>query len=427
MEPAHMIDHPKRTVLSNGLTIVSEHIPNASACGVGVWLKTGSGLEEGWPGGITHFLEHMNFKGTATRSALEISASIEGRGASLNAATGRGHTSFYTNSLSEDWQFCLNVLADMSMNSVHLQSELEKERAVIIDEIRMVEEMPDEDLYDLSFMDLIPGSAWGRPIQGTVESVGSIDHDLLMRFYQQQTVGNRLVVSAVGDLAHEALVEEADRLFGHLPAGNIIEIPEIPNGTTGLRHYKRDAARQAHVQLCRVTPTYDGDDYDALSFLNTLLGDGMSSRLFQELREDRGLCYNVYSWLEAMGGAGTYGSYFSCDSAKFPEVLDLLRASYRRLATEGPNPEEIQRTHRQLRGGLLLGMESNLNRMVRLAREEIQVNRLVTLEERIQRIADLHVDDLSRVGSQYFDPDDFLTCCLLPSEDHGDDDRGDED
>jgi predicted Zn-dependent peptidase len=404
----------QRTELANGVVIVSEMLPGAPVSGTGLWLRRGSSCEQGWPGGITHLLEHMNFKGTSRRDALEISAAIEGRGGSLNASTGRGSTSFYTNSLSEDWTFCLEILAEMLLDSVYAAEELDKEKAVILDEIRMVEEAPEEELYDLAFLDLFPDSPWGQPVQGTEASVAAVDRVTLRRFADSCLHGGELVVAVAGGVEHEALVRRCETLFGALPPGRACQAPEPVPGRRGRHDHRRAGARQAHLQLGSSSPARADLDYDAVAFLNTLLGDGMSSRLFQELRERRALCYSVYAWLEGLGRGGAFGAYLACEASRVAEAEALCLGEFARLAEEGPRDEEIERTRRQLRGGLLIGQEQNLHRMVQLARAEIRLGRLQGLGERIGRLEGLDSAQLKRVAREWFDPARFCITRLLP-------------
>lgn len=405
-----------RSTLSNGVTVLSEGLPGAPVCGTGIWLRRGSSAESGWPGGITHLLEHMTFKGTARLDAMQISAAIEGRGGSLNASTGRGSTSFYTNSLSEDWSFCLGILAEMLLESVYAPEELEKEKAVILDEIRMVEEAPDEELYDLAFLDMYPDSPWGLPVQGTEASVGSIDRPVLADYAADCTRGGELVVCAAGDVDHDKLHGRCEELFGGLSSGRADAPPDPVASRRGTSRHWCAGAKQAHVQLGRETPPRDGADYDAIAFLNTLLGDGMSSRLFQELREKHALCYNVYAWLEGLGSGGAFGAYFACDRSRLDEARALCLREFEKLADGGPDVEEIERTRRQLRGGLLIGQEQNLNRMVQLARSEIRLGRLQGLDERLQRLESLDDARLARVARDWFDPAGLRVTELLPAD-----------
>jgi len=408
-----MQQHLTRSVLPNGLVVLSERMAGAPACSLGLWLRRGSAGESGWPGGITHLLEHMVFKGTATRDARTISMDIEGRGGQLNASTGRGNTSFYCGALGEDWDFSLELLADMLLDSIFDSRELEKEQGVISDEIRLVEESPDELLYDLGFLDMYPDSPWGLPVQGTEEAVRSVDRARLLEFADGCRKGGELVLALAGDVDHEDLHRRAESLFGHLPAGRL-PAPEAPRVDPGLHDHVSGFGRQAHVQLGRSGPEAAHPHTPALSLLTLILGDGMSSRLFQRLREELGLCYTVYSWQESLDKGAAFGAYFACDDARVDEVLDACKAEIRRLREDGVDAEELGRALRQMRGGWRIAQEQSMNRMVQLAKGELRHGRLVPLQERLERLEAQTPASLAEAAREWLDPDSFRVSRLLP-------------
>jgi predicted Zn-dependent peptidase len=415
-----MQQHLTRSVLPNGLVILSERMAASPSCSLGLWLRRGSSAEAGWPGGITHLLEHMVFKGTRRRSARDISMAIEGRGGLLNASTGRSNTSFYANALNEDWELCLDLLADMLLESVLEPGELEKEQGVILDEIRQVEESPDELLYDLGFLDMYPGDPWGLPVQGTEAEVQAVDRTLLKRFADSCKMGGELVVAYAGDLDHERLHRRCEELFGALPPGRLV-VPEAPAVTPGLIDHARGFGRQAHVQLGRTGPDAAHPDTPALSLLTLLLGDGMSSRLFQRLREDLGLCYTVYSWQESLGRGASFGAYFACEAARVDEVQAVCLAEIARLREDGVDAAELEHALSQTRGGWLIAQEQSMNRMVQLAKGELRHGRLVPLDERLARLEAQGVASLARAAREWLDPAGFQISRLLPGEDEEDD------
>jgi len=402
-----------RSELSNGLVVLSERMPGAPACSLGLWLRRGSAGETGWPGGITHLLEHMVFKGTRTRDAREISMAIEGRGGQLNASTGRGNTSFYCGALNEDWELGLELVADMLLESVFDPRELEKEQGVICDEIRQVEETPDEQLYDLGFLDMYPDSPWGLPVQGTEAAVRSVDRASLVRFAAECRRGGELVLALAGDVDHGTLHRRAEAWFGHLPAGRQ-PVPPAPPVAPGFRDHVSGFGRQAHVQLGRGGPGAQHPHTPALSLLTLILGDGMSSRLFQRLREELGLCYTVYSWQESLERDAAFGAYFACDVSRVDEVLAACREEIRRLRDEGVDAEELGRALRQMRGGWWIAQEQSMNRMVQLAKGELRHGRLVPLRERLERLEAQTPASLAEAAREWLDPDSFLVSRLLP-------------
>jgi predicted Zn-dependent peptidase len=405
----------ERSQLSNGLVVLSERMAGAPACSMGLWLRRGSSGEGGWPGGITHLLEHMVFKGTATRTAREISMAVEGRGGQLNASTGRGNTSFYCSVLGEDWELGLELLADMLLGSVLDARELEKEQSVIVDEIRQVEESPDELIYDLAFHDMYPRSPWGLPVQGTEDEVRAVDRATLARFADSFKRGGELVLAFAGDLDHGALHARAERLFGHLPAGRD-RVPEAPAVSPGFTEHVSGFGRQAHVQLGRGGPGAGHAHTPALHLLTLLLGDGMSSRLFQRLREDMGLCYTVYSWQESLDRGASFGAYFACDAARVDEVQAACMEEFARMAQAGVDKGELEHALCQMRGGWMIAQEQSMNRMVQLAKGELRHGRLVPLQERLERLESQSVESLAVAAREWLDPSGFHISRLMPEE-----------
>lgn len=406
----------RRSELDNGVVVLSQRIPG-EVLSCGLWFREGSAAEQGFPGGITHVLEHMNFKGTPTRSAFAISAEIEGRGGMINAATGRCDTCFYTTTLKRDWRESLAVLADICLASSHDTRELRKELSVIRDEIRMIGESPEDELGDLVFSELYPDNPFGLPIQGSEESVASIDRATLIRFVSRFVRGANLVVVLVGDLDHEELERQAGLQFGALARGADPFEPRITRLGRGTHRHLRPAALQTHIDLALDGPAYGTPDYRRLALLNTLLGEGMSSRLFQELREEHALCYTVYSWLDVHRCVTTFGAYLACDAARADEAVMRVRSQLARLVADGPGEEELERTRHQLLGGLAIANEQSMNRLMRLARREIaglppRDDAAITAE-----ILGVTRHDLLDCARRWLDPEALCETLILAPED----------
>ncbi len=402
-----------RSVLDNGIVVLSEHIPDTPACGLGLWLRQGSSGEGEWPQGITHLLEHMYFKGTIKRTAMDISREVESRGGQINASTGRSSLSLYTSSLIDDWELCLDILCDMVQDSRFDAADLAREQDVVADEIRLVEESPEEELYDRAFEDMLPGSCWAHPVQGTEKSVLSVTAPQLKDYASGLLEGHKLILSLAGDLSHEPFVQAVSQRLAGLPIG---EAPRLvpPGSLPGRRDHYRDNGRQAHVQIGRTGPLAGHADQAAIAMLGVALGDGMSSRLFQKLREDRGLCYNVYTWQEGLGAGSSFGLCFACDVSRVEEVEEACRQELELLAKSGLDQEELESTRRQMRGGLLLGQEQSMNRMVMLARGEHRQNRLVSLSERVRLLDGVSMESQREVAARWFHPDEFHVTRLVP-------------
>jgi predicted Zn-dependent peptidase len=406
----------ERSELDNGVVVLSQRIPG-EVLSCGIWFREGSAAEEGFPGGITHVLEHMNFKGTRRRSAFHISAGIEGRGGMLNAATGRCDTCFYATTLRRDWREALDILADICLDSVYDPGELRKELSVIRDEIRMVTESPEDELGDLVFTDLYPDSPFGLPIQGDEDSVMRIDADLLRAYAKRFLRGANLVVALVGDLDHDELRAEVEHLLGGLERGAPPFRPEILRLGHGPRCYPRAAALQTHLDLALHGPVYGTLEYRRLSLLNTLLGEGMSSRLFQELREENALCYTVYGWLDVHHDLVTFGAYLACEAARAEEAVDRIRRQFADLAGNGPTADELERCRHQLLGGLAIGNEQSMNRLMRLARRETAG--LPTLDEAgiVAQLQSVSRADLVDCAREWLKGDAICETRIIASED----------
>jgi predicted Zn-dependent peptidase len=405
----------RRSELDNGVVILSQRIPG-QVLSCGLWFREGSAAEEGFPGGITHVLEHMNFKGTPTRSAFAISAAIEGRGGMINAATGRCDTGFYTTTLQHDWREALAVLADICLSSVHDNGELRKELSVIRDEIRMISESPEDELGDLVFAELYPDNPFGQPIQGDEDSVGRITRETLLRFVARFVRGANLVVVLVGDLEHGELEREAAALFGGLERGKDPFRPRLTRLGRGRYLNERAAALQTHIDLALNGPDYGSPDYRRLALLNTLLGEGMSSRLFQELREEHALCYTVYSWLDVHQRVTTFGAYLACDAARAEEAVERVRGQLKQLCTTGPSGDELERTRHQLLGGLAIANEQSMNRMMRLARREIAGLPPRDDDAIIAEIGAVTREDLVECARQWLDGDGLCETLIVAPE-----------
>ena len=369
--------------LANGFRIVSEHMPGLQSAAIGVWVTAGGRHERLEQNGIAHFLEHMAFKGTARRSALQIAEAIEDVGGYINAYTAREVTAYYARVLRNDVPLALDVVSDILLNPVFDPSEIEIERGVILQEIGQAHDTPDDVIFDWLQEESYRGQALGRTILGPVERVSAFARDDLAGFVQEHYGPGQMILSAAGAVDHDALVREAERLFGHLPAGPASVTPEAV--FTGGEIRKPRSLEQAHFALALESPGYRDDDIYTAQVYSSVLGGGMSSRLFQEIREARGLCYTIFAQTGAYADTGTTTIYAGTSGGQVGELAELTVDEMKRAATD-MNPAEVARARAQMKAGMLMGLESPSNRAERLARLVQIWGTVPPLEHTIERI-----------------------------------------
>lgn len=405
-----------RTVLPSGLRIVTEEMPSVRSAAVGVWIGVGSRDETVGDGatnthGCSHFLEHLLFKGTPERSALDISVALDAVGGEFNAFTAKEYTCFHARVLDDDLALAVDIIGDMITSSLLTQDDVEAERDVILDEIAMHDDDPDDVVHNL-----FAAQAWGadtplgRGIAGTVESIEALTRDQIDAFYREHYRPENIVISAAGNLAHEtvvALVEQSFARNGFL-AGTAAPVPPRTGAPLAVHAGEVRASRpfeQVNVVLGMEGLWRDDDRRFALGVVNAALGGGTSSRLFQEVRERRGLAYSVYSFAGAHADSGIVGVAVGCLPTKVDEVLDVVRAELRKVAAEGITEEELARGKGQLRGGLVLGLEDPASRMSRLGKAELVHDTLLTIDEVLDRIASVTVEECKAVAEVFSRPE----------------------
>ncbi|WP_421760727.1 M16 family metallopeptidase [Devosia sp.] len=390
----------KSTTLDNGMTVLTDDMPHLESASLGIWVKAGSRSETEAEHGISHMLEHMAFKGTTTRNALEIAETIENVGGDLNAATSVEHTGYFARVLKEDVGLAADILSDILQNSQFEQSELDREQQVIVQEIGAARDNPDDHVFDLFQQAAFPQQAIGRTILGTVESVNAFKPDSIRAYMDRNYVGDHMVLCAAGNVDHDALVDIANNRFHSLrPTG--APAPEKAAYVGGEQRLVSDH-EQAHIVLGMEGRAYNADGFYAVQILASILGGGMSSRLFQEVREKRGLCYSVYAFHWAFADSGIFGVAASTGEAEvtdlIPVVLDELRK-----ATENITDEEVIRVRNQIRAGLLMSLESPSSRAGQLARQQVLWGRPIPLLETVERINRVTADRVKQVARQIFE------------------------
>lgn len=371
------------TTLDNGFRVVTEHMPGLKSASVGIWVAAGGRHERPEQNGIAHFLEHMAFKGTTTRSALEIAETIEDAGGYINAYTGRETTAYYARVLGQDVGLAIDVIADILRNPTFDQAEIEVERGVILQEIGQALDTPDDVIFDWLQESAFPNQPIGRTILGPEERVRAFDRADLQGFVAEHYGPGSLILAAAGEVDHDAITAQATALFGDMTAsGRIDPAPALFKGGE-TRVVK--PLEQAHVAMAFEAPNYrDPDIYTAQVYSN-VMGGGMSSRLFQELREKRGLCYTIFAQTGAYADAGLITVYAGTSGEQVPELTRVAMDELCR-AGDGLSQAEIDRARTQMKAGMLMGLESASNRAERLARM-IQIwNRVPTPDEVVARI-----------------------------------------
>ncbi len=372
------------TELPNGLRVVSHHMPHLETISMGVWIGVGARHETVNEQGISHLLEHMAFKGTETRSARDIAEQIEAVGAELNAATSLEMTSYFSRALAGDVRLALDILADILQRPRHQQEELEREREVILQEIAATRDSPDEIAYELLQEASFPDQAVGRPILGTTKSVKGFQPADLRAFSSSNYGAKRMILSAAGKIDHAALVRHAEALFGGMNggAGGRIEPARYVGGTRS----STKPFEQSHLLMAFEGPSYLQPDYYTAQVFSSLFGGGMSSRLFQEVRERRGLCYSIYSSFWALADSGVFAMHASTGQQMIEKLIEVVTAELRRAATEAPAEAEVARAKAQMKAGMLMGLESSSARAEYQARQLLLFDRLIETEEVIGRI-----------------------------------------
>jgi predicted Zn-dependent peptidase len=401
----------RSTRLPNGVRVVSEELPDLPSVTVGIWVENGSRYEQPEQAGISHFLEHLFFKGTKRRTAAAIAEEIDAVGGVLNAFTGKEYTCYYAKVLREHLSLALDLLADIFTESVFAQEEIDRERSVIIQEISQVEDTPDDYVHELFNLSFWPGHPLARPIAGSEQTVSGLNRDHFLTFLDARYRPDRILVAGAGNLTHQQLVDVASRMLGGLQ-GRTTPIdggPPVPRPAVAVH-----AKELEQVHLCLGAPgiaQVDGERY-AAHLLNVALGGGMSSRLFQEIRERRGRAYTVYSFLSSYADAGYVGVYCGTSAEWLREVVEVIRTELARVTRDGLGAEELVRAKNQMKGNMLLGLETSDSRMSRIAKNEIYFGRDVPLEEVAVGIDAVTNDDVVRMAGRLFRPDTFALTVL---------------
>jgi predicted Zn-dependent peptidase len=395
-----------RSVLPSGLRIVTEHVPGSRSAAVGMWVAVGSRDEPAGLAGAAHYLEHLLFKGTTRRSAAAIAEEIDTVGGELNAFTTKEHTCFHAHVLDGDLDLAVDLICDVLGNARLDPSDVDLERSVVLEEIAMRDDDPEEAVHDEFCAALFGSHPLGRPVLGTEESITGMSRDALHGFYRGCYTPERMVLTVAGNVTHDAVLAAVERSFGHHLNGCAAPLPprrgkaEVTDRCALV--LSPDSSEQAHLMLgLQALDRYDERRY-ALGVLNAALGGGMSSRLFQQVREQRGLAYSVYSAVDCYADAGNLSIYAGCSPGRLGEVAVVIGDVLAELARDGVSGSELVRAKGQLRGGLVLGLEDAPSWMSRIGTAELDRGQHHTVEHELQRIDAVTIEEVGELARELF-------------------------
>jgi len=394
----------RRTVLPNGLIVLTERMEHLRSVAMGVWIKSGSRCEPAETNGISHFVEHMVFKGTRSRSALHIAREMDSIGGNLDAFTGKETICFNVKSLADHVPIAMDVLADLVLNPTFAAGDIERERGVILEEIKIDEDNPDVLVHELFTQNFWKDHPLGKPILGTSATVGRLDQNKLVDYHNARFLGGNMVFSAAGNLEHDPFVEAIAGKFSELRLGAAVPEELAPEASARIILKNKKALEQVQICLGVPAPAITDENRYVTLILNTVLGGGMSSRLFQTIREERGMVYSIYSDLNPYRDTGTLCIYAGTSVGKALEVVDLILVELRKLKESPLGEEELTRAKDQLKGNILMGLESSNSRMANLARQEMYFQQFFTVEEITARIDAVQAEQVQTMAQRLFDP-----------------------
>ena len=403
----------RKSTLDNGLRIVSESIPYMSSVSLGIFVGTGSRSELPPEQGVSHFIEHLMFKGTQKRSARDIAEMVDDVGGQLNAATDRENTCYYIKVLPEHLGLGMDILSDMLLHSKFADSDVEKERQVVLEEISLYEDSPDELIHDLHMNSLWPGHALGRNILGTRETIGGMSRQTIVDYTMRHYVPDNVVIAAAGNLTHEQLVEQV-RLYWDDVKGAYPRLTDsAPVFATGRLLQEKDIEQ---IHICLGTPgvAHDSPEFYSSHVLNTILGGGVSSRLFQSIREEKGLAYSVCSYPSSFRDAGLLTIYTGVSPDNALEVMEIIYSIIGDIQANGVRADEMQRAKEQLKAGLMFSLESSSSRMSRLGRAEISAREYLSPEKLAAKVDGVSLQQLFELSQPLYRRDSTCFTALGP-------------
>ena len=402
----------ERAVLPNGVRIVTEAMPYVRSVSLGIWIASGSRVERGAENGLSHFIEHMVFKGTANRSAEEIARSVDSVGGGLDAFTSKELVSFNTKVMDEHLPFALDVLADLVLNPLFRPEDIEKEKSVILEEIKMEADQPEFVLHEAFTSNFWKGHGLGKPILGTRETVKKYQREMVLDFYNRIYSPSNILVTAAGNLDHDEIVKMIADKFGDMGDRGVPPVITTPKSYAPLILKTKDSLEQVHIAVGVPSYPLAHELRFPLYILNTVLGGGMSSRLFQDIRERKGLAYAVYSELSLFSDTGCFTVYAGTGVESAKQVVTSVIEEFRRLKDELIGEDEIRRAKDHMKGSLMLSLESTSSRMSNLARQELYFDRFMSLDELLENIEAVERDEVQAIAREFFTTDNIALAML---------------
>ena len=407
-----------KTVLDNGVRIVSENLNHLKSISLGIWVDAGSRDEEKVENGVSHFIEHMIFKGTRNRNSLQIAKELDAIGGLSNAFTGKESTCFHARVLGRHFTTLADIFSDIFLNSNFDFNDMERERQVILQEISMVGDSPEDNIHVLFNHFFWLNHPVGMSVLGTEETVSSLDRETILRYIKDYYVPEKIIVAAAGDVDHQSLVSYFKPVLEPLERGSCNAQRTAPQPHAGVSVNTKDQ-EQVHICLGALAPPLSSDRRFASAILNTILGGNMSSRLFQEIRENQGLAYSVYSFLSAYLDTGLMGVYVATDLENVNPTLETIQREVRKISKGEVSEADLSAAKENLIGGIYLSSESADGRMMRIAKNEFNFNRYVEYEELVSELEKVSVDDVIEVSNDIFHKDRVSLSTLGPLEEDG--------
>ncbi len=429
--------NPEKTTLASGIRVVSEQIPSAQSFALGAWIDVGSCDEMPQEYGITHFIEHLVFRGTASperkRSSVQIANVLESVGGYLNAFTTKDHTCYYVRALDAHLVRSLELLADMCQHPIFREADVEKERKIIIEEMKSLEDEPEEMINDyldeLLFGKGKKAHPYAHPISGTTETMNAINREDIAQFHQRHYTPERMIIAASGNIDHKWLVAQIEQAFASSPKAKMTAKARVkaqvqsahrsispPKRRTAATYETTMPTQQMHFSQAALVPEMSDRDYYTLSALNIILGDGMSSRLNQVVREKHGLCYSIYSAISEIRQSVIFSIYAGFEPQQREKIRKLIHKELRRIAEEPVSKTELRRAKEQLKSSLIMGLESLSGRMTLLAKSELYLGRFESVEEKVAAIESVSAQDILDLAHKYLREEDWHTVCIAPEE-----------
>ena len=403
-----------KTTLPNGLRIITESIPSVRSVSVGVWVFTGSRNESPELAGISHFIEHMVFKGTKKRRMHQIANRLESVGGYLNAFTGKEYTCYFARALDEHLPRAIDVVCDLILQPTFPEKELVREKDVVLEEIKMYEDVPEDLIFDRFESIVYKDDSLGRPVIGFPETVQSFSRQDLIDYMETNYTPDKTVISVAGNVDHEKVVKLVEKAFQDSARSMGAQRFKKANGYKPLDYEEKRAIQQAHLVLGTRGLSIHNNQRIVLTVLNTILGGGMSSRLNQNIREKYGYCYNIYSFVNMHSDTGDFGIYMGTDSAKVNHAQKLIQRELDKLMQEKVSSRKLGQAINQVKGSLMLGLESMSNRMMRIARQELYFERYFTLDEVLDAVEGVTSDQICTLAQDLFKHNAFSRVVLQP-------------